>query len=206
MSKNIELELRAEILKKDFTAIYNKLEKSGKFISETDRLSVMFFGNYKNSILDIRIRITNGQSEVVIKKGDWHSHNRTEFSQIISNEQFIDMIKIMSQFGFDSKVGERKNFNFKFPDEIIISLVKAGDLLYLEIEKMTDELNQVVDKEKLYNIAKKLGVEVMEDKQKFNNFCKRLFEAGDWKFNNTDEEYEKLKDMFKKQILSQSSN
>jgi len=202
MLKNIELELRGEVLKKNFDAIFNKLQKRGKFISETNRLSVMFFSGSKNNCLDIRVRITNGESEVVIKKGDLHSYNRTEFSQKISIGQFIKTIKILSQLEFNSKVGERKTFNFKFQKNIIISLIKAGDLSYLEIEKMTNKLNQERDKKQLNNLANTLGIKIIKNKEKFNNFCKKLNDSVDWKFNGTEKEYKKLKSLLNKHKIN----
>lgn len=200
MFKNIELELRAEVLKENFDTVLNKLKKKGNLISETNRLSVMFFGKCGDNCFDVRVRIANKESEVVIKKGDLHSHNRIEFSQKISNNQFIKIVKIISQFGFDTKVGERKNINFQFPNAIIISLVKTGDLSYLEIEKMTDELNQEKDKEELYFLAKTLRVEIIENREKFDNFCKRLSETIDWQFLNTEDCYRKLKVLLDKYL------
>ncbi len=66
--KNIELELRTEILKNTYNRLLTKLKKNKKLDSHTKRLSVMCFGNINKSTLDIRIRITNDKSEVVIKK------------------------------------------------------------------------------------------------------------------------------------------
>lgn len=192
MQKNIELELRAEIFQKDFDEILNRLNQQGKLISETTRLSVMFFSELNNICIDIRVRITNGESEIVIKKGEIHSKDRTEFCQKIANGQFVNMVKIMSQLCFEAKVGERKNFNFQFPDNAIVTLVKAGDLSYIEIEKMTDELNKEKDRLQLVGIANALGVKIIEDKEKFNNFCKRLIETTDWKFDGDKKQYERL--------------
>ena len=193
MLKNIELELRAEILKENFETILKRLKREGNLISKTKRLSVMFFGGCENNCFDVRVRITNGESEIAIKKRSPHSCNRTEFSQKIPNEQFIDMVKIISQFGFDSKVGERESLNFRFPDNITVSLVKAGNLSYLEIEKMADKTSQKEDKKKLEGLAKKLGVEIIHSKEKFDNFCERLSETVDWKFTSTESCYDKLK-------------
>lgn len=200
MSKNIELEIRAEVLKDNFDVTFNNLKRQGNLISETNRLSVMFFGQYNNNCLDIRIRTTNGESEVVIKKGEIHSQDRTEYSQKISNNQFIDMVKLMSQFGFKSKVGERKTFNFQFPNKIVISLVRVGDLSYLEIEKMADELSLKKDKSDLCALAKNLDVGIIKNREKFDNFCKRLNETVDWEFLNTDACYKKLETLFKNQL------
>lgn len=197
MSKDIELELRAEILSKDFDTVLSQLKEGRKFISHTSRLSVMFFGRYDDEAIDIRVRVTDGKSEVVIKKGDLHSNDRTEVSQEIINEQFIGMVRVMSQLRFDSKVGERETWNFEFPNKVIISLVKAGELSYLEIEKMTDEVSQQEDKEELLDIAKEMDIKLVESKEQFDNFCMRLLEVGDWKFNNTEEDYIKLEGTLK---------
>lgn len=193
MQKNIELELRAEVFKSDFNNVLNNLKKQGNLISKTKRLSVMFFGEFNNNCFDIRVRITNNESEIVIKKGELHSKNRAEYSQKINKEQFVGMVKLISKFGFRSKVGERETFNFQFPNQIIVSLVKAGDLSYLEIEKMTNEDNIKKDKEILYNLAKDLKINIIEDKEKFNTFCKRLDKTVDWEFRDDDNCYKRLK-------------
>ncbi|MFH1662218.1 MAG: hypothetical protein ABIA02_03930 [Candidatus Falkowbacteria bacterium] len=192
MKKNIELEFRAEVLKNDFNNVLNILKKQGNLISKTKRLSVMFFGKFNNDCFDIRIRITNNESEIVIKKGELHSKDRSEYSQKINNDQFVGMVKLISKFGFRSKVGERETFNFQFPNQIIVSLVRAGDLSYLEIEKMTNENNIRKDKEILYNLAKDLKVDVIEDKNKFDDFCKRLDNIVDWEFRDDYKCYRKL--------------
>ena len=200
MPKNIELELRAIIKKEDFDPAYKKLKKIGKLVSETDRLSVMFYGTCEKNTFDAKVRITNGASEVVIKKGDYHSPDRTEYSQNISNGEFINMVRIFSQFGFGSKVFERTSFNFQFPDSIMITLAKAGEYSYLEIEKMTDKRNQNADKKTLQNIAYDLGVLIVENKKTYYDFCSMLTEKVDWVFHGTKKDFAKLKRLLKQKI------
>lgn len=200
MPKNIELELRAIIRKEDFDPLLEKLKKRGKLTSRTDRLSVMFYGICDKSIIDAKVRITNGKSEVVIKKGDYHSHNRTEFSHPIPSGRFIETVRIFSQFGFGSKVFERENFNFRLPGKVTITLSKAGDYPYLEIEKMTDRKNENGDKQILEKIAGGLGVKIITDRKSYYDFCEMLTEKVDWRFHGTKKDFLKLENALKKKI------
>lgn len=192
MQKNIELELRAEIPKSDFGGMLGKLKRSGKLISKTRRLSVMYFGGVGRKKFDIRVRITNGDSEVVIKKGSTHSHNRIEVSRSIEKSQFIGMVKIMAELGFYMKVGERENYNFDFGDGVMVSLVKAGSVSYLEIEKMSTPKEQKLIKKELIKIASSLDVKLIKNRKEFLNLCDRLSNGIDWKFNQTGGDYKKL--------------
>lgn len=200
MSKNIELELRAIIKKEDFDSIFRKLRKTGKLVSKTNRLSVMFFGVCDKNRFDIKVRITERKSEVVIKKGDYHSPDRIEYAQSIPNNEFLDMVRIFSQFGFGSKVFERTTLNFQFPDSVVISLVKAGDYSYLEIEKMTNKKDQYAAKIILQNIANDLGVSILKDKNSYYAFCNMLTEKVDWRFFGTKKDFAKLEKLLNKKI------
>lgn len=199
MSKNIELEFRAEVPKRSFWRVLRKLRARGRLISKTKRLSVMYFGKIGKIEIDIRVRITNGVSEVVIKRGSFHSHNRIEVSQLIDKSQFIGMVKLMTQLGFtDVKVGERETYNFDFGNGIIISLAKADSISYIEIEKMTTDLNQKNDKNELINLAQTLRIDLFENRKEFIDLCHRLTAACDWRFNGSVEHYRKLEKLLNK--------
>lgn len=198
MKKNIELELRAEIKNKDFKKILELLKNKGELISETHRLSVMFFGKNGKNVFDIRVRITNGESEVVIKRGIMHSHDRVETSQAISKNQFMGMVKIFNQLGFDSKVGERETFNFDFGDGVIASLVSAKKISYIELEKMSSKVDIDKNNEQLKIIANILGVKIIETSSEFNDLCDRLDKNVDWNFLGTNSCYKKLETVLKK--------
>lgn len=193
MPKNIELEIRAIIKKEDFETILKNLKNKGKLVSQTNRLSVMFYGTCQKDSFDVKVRITDGKSEVVIKKGDFHSHNRIEYAQNILNNEFLNMVRIFSQFGFGAKVYERVTYNIKFPCDIMLSLAKAGDYSYLEIEKMTDKKSQDEDKIILEGVAKDLGVTLIKNGKEYYDFCDMLTEKVDWNFLGTKKDFLKLK-------------
>lgn len=196
VEKLIEVEIRAEVLSEDYDNLKRQLDNIGVLQSHTKRLSVMYFGEIGTKKIDVRVRITNGECEVVIKVGKFGSHNRTEIVQNINQEQFMGMVKIFSHLGFIMEIGERESFNYLMPDDITISLVSAGLIAYIELEKMSikDKANQ--NKQQLKEIAKQLKLNLLNSEEEFNALCKRLSGSVDWLFRGTNEEYAKLAELF----------
>jgi len=198
--KTIELELRAEVPIKEIETVKARLEKFGKLHSHTKRLSVMYFGSIVDKKTDIRVRVTNGQSEVVVKLGSFGAHNRIEVAQSISQEQFIGFVKIFSQFGFASKIGERTTFNYSFSNGVVASLVIAGPIAYVEIEKVSSPEQAKENTEKLNNIAEQLQLDLLKSEDDFNKLCKRLDEKVDQLFSGSVDDYKRLEESLKKYL------
>lgn len=198
MEHNIELELRAEVSLDQFEELLANLNKKSRLLSHTKRLSVMFLGIIGKSDFDIRVRIgSDGKGELVVKKGNYHAHDRVESSQDISKNQFIGIVKIFSLFDFQSKVTERENFIFDLGKGITITLVKAGNIAYVEIEKMSHEKNIDENKFHLMDISKDFGLKLIDNDQEFNELCDRLTKYSDWPFNNSKDDIEKLEAVLK---------
>lgn len=198
MKKDIELELRAAVKKEEYKKLLSKLRKSGTLLSHTRRLSVMFFGSFNNEQFDVRVRITDGKAEVVIKKGEYHSHNRTENSQAITKEQLPGFAEIFSRFGFKSKVGERETCNFRLGRDITVSLVNSGKLAYIEIEKMTGKKHEEDDKLILEEVAENFGLRLIRTAEEFDTLCDKLTRQEDWAFTGSDKDVAKLKKSLKR--------
>lgn len=189
--KIIELEIRSEIQVNEYENIKKNLEKIGIPYSHTKRLSVMFFGAIGTKKIDIRVRITNKESEIVIKSGAFGSYDRVEISQKISNDQFLGIVRIFSQLNFKMEVGERETFNFMLSGGITASLVSAGSIKYLEIEKMSSVRDVSKNNIKLKKIATQLKLEILTEND-FDLLCTRLAEAVDWPFHGEKVQYTKL--------------
>ncbi len=196
MDKKIELELRAKISSQSKESFKKRLGKMGVLHSHTKRLSVMFFGNIGTKKLDIRVRITNGECEVVVKSGSFGAHDRIEMAQKINPEEFLGMVKIFTQFGFTMEIGERETFNYTLPDDITISLVSAGPISYIELEKMSSEIDVEKNNQLLKQYADQLRLQLLKSEKEFNALCKHLTEKVDWSFRGTSEEYTRLNELF----------
>lgn len=188
----IELELRAEIKSREIPKIKAALAKSGKFSSQTKRLSVMLFGKTRSKDRDIRVRITNGKSEVVIKSGALGSTDRIEVAQEINPQQFLGFVRIFMQLGFKAKVGERQTFNYIFPNNITVSLVLAGKFSYVELEKMSSRKEVKNNTKLLVGAANTMGLRLIKSKAEFKELCERLSREVDWQFTGSKKEYKKL--------------
>jgi hypothetical protein len=199
---NIELELRAEISGDKFEELLAILRKQAKLVSHTKRLSVMHFGKIGDYDFDIRVRITNGEAEVVIKRGGFHSDNRVEISQPINKDQFMGMVHMLSLFNFTTKVAERETYNFDLGDEIIYSLVKAGNIFYVEIEKISSKDSIEENRKKLLSIINKQQLKLINTEKSFSKLCDRLSKYCDWSFDNSEDHFKKLQELLDEKSLT----
>ncbi len=193
MERNIELELRAEVSLNQFKKLLADLNEENKLLSRTKRLSVMFLGEINRLGLDMRIRISSdGKAELVIKKGRFHAHDRTEFSQEISKNQFMGLVRILSLFKFKSKVTERENFVFDLGNGITLVLVKAGSIAYVEVEKMSHDGNRKKNKAELLHILTDRKLKRIKNGEGFRELCNRLTKYSDWEFDGSPRHMRKL--------------
>lgn len=192
MSKDIELELRAEVSDRDIDSMVSDLQKKYDLKSHTDRLMVMLLGETDAGALDVRVRITNGDAEVAIKKGSFHADDRKEVEQPISTDQFMGFVRQFRLFEFDTEVAERETYNFAIGDDITFSVVTACDIAYVEIEKMTNEKSIEEDRSELYEIAESFDLDIIESEEVFDDLCDRLSQSCDWQFTGEDADYKRL--------------
>ena len=194
MNKNIEVEVRAEISLSQFDDLLLKLKERHKEKSHVKRLTVMFFGEINQVEFDIRVRVTDkGDAEVVVKKGDYHSHNRSEASQRIEKDQFLGMVHFFSIFGFGSKVTERENFNFELEDNMELSLVRAKSIAYVEVEKMSDKESADRVRGDLVEVLEEFDLEPINS-DGFMDLCSRLGKETDIIFTGSEDDFRALKE------------
>lgn len=194
MNKNIELEFRAEVSLKEHGRLLEKLKKKAKIISHTKRLSVMYFGKTNDKkTLDIRVRVTNGDAEIALKKGSLHSHDRIEILTPIDKSKFLDMVNIFWHQGFGSEVAERDTYNFDLGDNIVFSLVRAGKIAYVEVEKMSSKDDLEKNKNKVIKTMNGYGLKIIKSKKEFDDLCLRLSRYSDWIYKNSHKDNLKLK-------------
>jgi adenylate cyclase class IV len=152
----------------------------------------MMFGQVNDTPLDIRIRVTNGKCEVVSKAGVFGSHNRTETATSILPEEFLNTVKVFSQLGFKTKVGERQQQNFSLPNDVTVTTVQAKHIAYIELEKISSPEKEEEDKAELDKLAQNLNLRLIENEDTFQELVTRLSNEVDWMFSHTDHDYEQI--------------
>lgn len=190
MVKNIELEYRVLVPVEAASVTLSKLKQDYELISQTRRVSHMAFWKSEGRQFDVRVRITNGESEVVLKIGDLHSHERIELAQPIERSQIIGLTRIFSNIADQNYIAERETFNFRTESGVVLSFVKSGDVTYIEYEMLSDEQTAENNKNTILNLIKEHGFEPL-DEAGFDELNKMLDDT-DWSFEDKQESFEKL--------------
>lgn len=203
---HIELEYRTVLKVTDFDKVKNRFDELYKKDSHTKRLTIMGFLNTEEAKSNIRIRITKNintgkaKSEIAIKQGIYHSHDRTEREIEIENTKFLDFTKLFcSIIPGKEIVLERETINYKVDESTTFSLVKAVKNAYIEFEIITQENSKSEDNVKLMKLINSLGYEVLKEEDS-KAFFKKLDTEDDWLIDGTAEEYKKLESLLEKYL------
>jgi predicted adenylyl cyclase CyaB len=174
MDKNIEIEIRGPLTKEKFEDLVRLFESEGKKIAEKNRIlidySTFLDGGIKNRQKDIRLRVTNGIPEIIVKVGKWGgTDHRKELSIFINQGGFDTLVEIFGELGFrKGMLCVRKSKVYEYKD-IEFALVEVpGHSYYYEAEKMSHEkedVNKII--KEIKNVCKDLNLKVFNKKQFF---------------------------------------
>ena len=158
MDKNIEIEIRGPLSKKEFDNLVKFFEKKGTKTSEKDRVlidySTFLEGGVEKRKKDIRLRVTNGIPEIIVKVGEWGgTEQRKELSAFTKPGEFDTLVEIFGELGFcKGMLCVRKSKVFEYKD-IEFALVEVpGHSFYYEAEKMADRV-AIIDHGKILKIG-----------------------------------------------------
>lgn len=176
MNKNIEIEARGPLSKEKFNELVDLFEKKGKKITEKDRIlidySVFLEGGIEDRKKDIRLRVTNGIPEIIVKVGEWGSgvDQRKELSILAKKGEFDTLVEIFGELGFcKGIVCQRKSKVYEYKG-IEFALVEVPNhSYYYEAEKMAhkDEDHEKIAEE-LKEVCGDLGLDIFDKKQFFD--------------------------------------
>lgn len=203
-NKDIEVELRGEILPKDIPILGRKLAKRGfKLETKYRRTMAMSFGSVsgrgekmtagKPQWADLRCRITNGKAEIMCKIGEGHAHNRREISIPVSKKDFLRFAEMFGSMGFFTKVGTRETVAYRKGPVQVALVTSPSGLAYFELEIMSDRKNEKENILILRALAKELGLKRIFGKREFFAFCDKLTQRDDWRFTGTAKDLMRLK-------------
>src|SRR3990167_4265651 len=145
MSKNIEIEIRGPLTKEKFDNLVCLFDARAKKITEKDRVSIDYYtfleGGVENRHKDIRLRVTNGIPEIIVKVGEWGgAEQRKELSAFTKEGEFDTLVEIFGTLGFcKGMLCVRKSKVYEY-EGIEFALVEVpGHSYYYEAEKMAHE-------------------------------------------------------------------
>lgn len=189
MKKNIEIEIRGPLSKNEYTEIKAFFDINAEKVEVKDRILIDYSrttqGDMSERKKDIRLRVTNGVPEIIIKLGSWGEHEqRKELSVTTPPGTFDALTEIFAALGYEKGVlCIRKSHVYIFKN-IEFALVEVPQHSYFyEAEKMADE-NE--DAEKLMNemkaICAELGLKVF-DKNGFFSYVEKLNKEANEQFD-----------------------
>lgn len=193
--KSIEVELRGPISKEDIKKIEQFFSQNGVLKAIKDRVLIDYTTEgIEERKKDIRLRATNGISEIIIKLGKWGGEEtRKEISVITGKGEFDKLVQVFGIIGLikgvlcvrKSKVYDYKgiefafvevpNHSFYFEAEKLIGDNDSKESAIKEIREVCQELNlSLFGEEEFFNYVQILNNEVNEIFD-FNNYHENYF-------------------------------
>jgi len=166
-----EIEHRGRIYKDKIDEIVEIFQEKGKFLGQKKRLSLIWctaktnISEVKDEKIDLRLRVTNGKSEVVLKHGKWGSaDSRKEFSFDVDNDQFWDYLEFLRILGYKNFLLTPTIKNDYLYDGVEFSLVEVpGWGYYFEAEILTEAENIETANEKVHQTITSLGLSILDE-------------------------------------------
>lgn len=201
---NIEVEYRGILTKEKFKKLREFLREKGNFIKEKDRFSVIYFPRGKERLkvskspLDLRIRITNKKSEMILKYGRNSGNDaRKEFAFPVDSEKFEDTTEFLKILGFYYGVLQAtKTYVYMYKDIEFAIVDVPGWGYYFEAEILTDAKSIKNANKKIESVCKEFGLDILNDRN-FYKLLEDLSNRPGFRFNFKKETFPDIKKRFK---------
>ena len=201
----IEVEHRGLLPEKDFGKINSFLEKNAKFLGEKDRFSVVYFqtradraSDAVNDTIDLKVRITNKEAELVMKHGKWGGKDsRKEFSIPIQKEKFDEMIEVLKILGWTHGIlmaTKTLAYDYHGIEFALVEVPNWGH--YFEAEILTDEDAAKEADKKIESECKKIGLKLIEGKELYK-MLDELNNRPGMKFDFSKQDFKDIRKRFK---------
>lgn len=185
----------AEIVKR-----FKKL--NARSLGKTRRFSLIYLRNKsadKNNPVDLRIRVTNGKAEIILKYGKWGAFDsREEVSVPISVKDFSNAVEMLRLIGWTHgviNVNDRYKFRYK---GIEFVFVDNGVATYFEAERLTKTKDKIAEERKyIAKICNELVIKPFSDTE-FYGLIDKINNSKGMQFNFDKENFEDIKKKFKK--------
>jgi len=169
MKENIEVEFRGPLSKDQYLKLVEKFSKEGNSLEEKKRIFVDYSTflegeGIKERQRDIRIRNTNGKSEIMIKLGGWGGSEHREELSAFTDSSFDTLARIFHALGYSKGVLCVRHTRAYMYNNIEFALVEVpGHSYYYEAERMVasdKDMQQV--KDEIAEVCSNLGLTVFD--------------------------------------------
>lgn len=169
MKKDIEVELRGLLTKEQYDGLNETLAGASGLKEEKYRIlldySTFLPGEgIEERKKDIRVRVTNGIPEIVVKLGSWGgSESRKELSFKGSPGSFDTLVEIFGNLGFTKAVlCERRTRAYDYKGVEFALVEVPGHSYYFEAEKMAHgEVDMSEVESEIRTVCEELGLSIL---------------------------------------------
>jgi len=174
--KNIEVELRGFLKNKEYLKLKSFLDKHAKFTKTKDRIIIDYStclpgGSIRERTLDIRARITNGNPEIIIKKGSWGGDEaRQEISVQLQQGEFLNLLKAYAVMGLDHGILIMRNsltYQYKGIEFALVEIPNHSFFFEAEIMASDDVSEEIKDTEYIKQVCGELGLTLFSKQEWF---------------------------------------
>ncbi len=190
MKKDIEVEVRGLLTKEQYENLNKILQEKSKLKEEKYRILLdysTFLPNegIENRTKDIRVRVTNGIPEIVVKLGAWGgSESRKELSFKGQKGSFDSLVEIFGQLGFEkAMLCERRTKAYDYKG-IEFALVEVPNhSYYFEAEKMAHSENDFEQiEQEIRQVCEEFGLSILT-KSEFFQYIEKINKEANEIFN-----------------------
>lgn len=99
----IEVELRVPLDDRGYERLVHYLEAHGTMVKRQNRFLIdysTFIEGIGERKLDVRVRVTNGRPEIVVKQGAFGGPTRQEASVFVANNDLAGVLSVMALLGY----------------------------------------------------------------------------------------------------------
>ena len=172
MENNIEVEVRGGLTANEYNELHAFLVREGNYKERKYRIlldysTFMQEEGIANRTRDIRLRVTNGQPEIITKLGRWGGgENRKEISVLAEKGSFDRLVETYAVLGYKKAMLCIRNTEVFEYQGIEFALVEVpGHSYYFEAEMMVSSEDPLPEAhEKLDAVCKNLKLSVFDDK------------------------------------------
>ncbi len=173
-AKTIEVEVRGTLARNEFLRVKKFLTTNGKFKLKKERVLIDYSTFIKGQKLnarnkDIRLRVTNGVPEIIVKLGSWGSkESREEISVCTPNNSFDDLVRIFGSIGLEKgMLCVRNSWVYEYKGVELALVEVPNHSYYFEAEIMSHSDEVAVAQKKLDEVVKGLDLSVWDASQFF---------------------------------------
>lgn len=201
MTKNIEVEYSGPLTSKQAKDLMAFFDEHGEKVTTKHRVLIdysTFLGDgLKHRKKDIRLRVTNGNPEIIVKLGDWTSSNhRKELSVFTESGSFDTLVQIYAALGYrKGMLCERTTEVYNY-DGIEFAIVAVpSDSFHFEAEIMSDENGIKFARNHIQEVCKKLGLEIFTNEdyiayvERLNKEANEVFDFENYTENYFEDRY-----------------